>query len=80
MLFRSPIGGGANGPLAPGPTCRIGWRIQEDIQGATPTIQAHMVGLAAFKVDYQMDDAKMGKMTITFTGSGAIDLATDPGT
>jgi hypothetical protein len=39
-----------------------------------------MVGLVALKVDYQMDDAKMGKMTITFTGSGAIDLATDPGT
>jgi hypothetical protein len=73
---------GQSAPIgkAPGPVVRVGWRIQEDIQGVTPSTQAHMVGLVALKVDYQMDDAKMGKMTITFTGSGAIDLATDPGT
>ena len=74
-------------PISPalGPTCRIAWRIQENISGAVPASgipenQAHMVGMAAFKCDFDMTDAKMGKMTVTFTGSGAIDLASYPGT
>jgi hypothetical protein len=78
---------GQSAPIgnALGPTCLIAWRIQENITGEAPGVgdsvrQAHMVGKAAFKLDYDMTDAKMGKMTVTFTGSGAIDLATDPGT
>ena len=68
---------------APGPTVRIGWRVQEDISASapaagTPLAQAHMVGVAAMKIDYDMTDAKMGKMTVTFTGSGAIDVTTVP--
>ena len=67
---------------APGPTLRLGWKVQEDITGSAPTgvglAQSHMVGVAAVKIDYDMTDAKMGKMTVTFTGSGSIDIATNP--
>jgi hypothetical protein len=69
---------------APGPTLRLGWKIQEDITGNAPAggtvglAQSHMVGVAAVKIDYDMTDAKMGKMTVTFTGSGSIDIATNP--
>lgn len=63
---------------AHGPTARIGWRIQQDITGTKPSTNGHMVGLAAFKVEFDTSDAKMGKMTVTFTGSGSINLALDP--
>jgi hypothetical protein len=80
------VGQGTSISPAHGPVCRIAWRIQENITGGAPASgvpknQAHMVGMAAFKCDFDMTDAKMGKMTVTFTGSGAIDLsdASDPG-
>jgi len=63
---------------APGPTVRIAFSIQQDIMGAEPSYIPYMVGLAAMKVDYDMTDAKMGKMTVTFTGSGPIDLSISP--
>ena len=65
---------------APGPTCRIAWAISQDISGSAPQPNNlnYMSGLAAFKIDFDMTDAKMGKMTVTMTGSGAISLASDP--
>jgi hypothetical protein len=67
---------------APGPICRIAWAISQDISGSTPQVHNlnYMSGLAAFKIDFDMTDAKMGKMTITLTGSGAISIAVDPRT
>ena len=88
LIRATALSVGQTTPISPahGPTCRIGWRIQQNISGAAPLTgvsqnQAHMVGMAAFKLDFDMADAKMGKMTVTFTGSGAIDLsdASDPG-
>jgi hypothetical protein len=73
--------GGVGGTItAPGPTVRIGWSIQQDITDTRPYQQAYMVGLAALKIDFDMTDAKMGKMAVTFTGSGPIDISSyDPG-